>query len=112
MYEEAIAAHQKMAAADPALRWSLAQTYVLAGRRDEAREIAAEIGKEPAPMDTWGLAEIYTALGEKDEAFRWLEAGFDSRWTWMPWIEKSSALAPLRDDPRFQDLARRIGIPQ
>jgi len=94
------------------LRWSLGHTYAVAGRRDEAREIAAEIGKEPAPMDTWGLAEIYTALGEKDAAFRWLEAGFDSRWSWMPWLRKPRIFEPLHDDPRFQDLLRRIGVPQ
>ena len=111
MYEEAIAAHQKMAAADPTLRWSLGHTYALAGRGDEARKIAAELENEPEPMDLWGLAQIYTALGEKDEAFRWLEAGFDSRFSWMPWIERAAALAPLRDDPRFQDLQRRLNLP-
>ncbi len=112
MYEEAVAAHQKLVDTDPAWRWALPRTYALANRRDEAQEIAAEIEKEPGPFDTWGLAGFYTALGEKDEAFRWLEAGFDVRFSYMPWIERVGPLAPLRDDPRFQDLVRRIGIPQ
>jgi len=41
MYEEAIAVHQKMAAIYPAWKWSLVNTYALAGRRDEAQKILA-----------------------------------------------------------------------
>jgi hypothetical protein len=63
-------------------------------------------------MNDWGLAEIYAALGEKDQAFRWLEAGFKSRFSWMPWIDKNPRFAPLRDDPRFQDVLRRLNLPQ
>ncbi len=112
MLEEAIAAHRKAAAASPAVKWGLGHTYALAGRRDEARTIAAELKKKPTPMNAWGLAEIYAALGEKDEAFRWLEAGFKLRFSWMPWIEKEPAFAPLRDDPRFQELVRRMNLPK
>jgi len=112
MYEEAIAAHEKAAAASRAVRWGLGHTYALAGRKDEARKVAAELEKKPTPMDTWGLAEIYTALGQKDEAIGWLEEGFKLRFSWMPWIGRNPALAPLRGDPRFRDLLRRLDLPQ
>ncbi len=111
MYEEAIAAHQKAAAASRAVRWGLGHTYALAGRRDEARKVAAELEKEPTPMNAWGLAEIYTALGEKDEAFRWLETGFKLRFSWMPWIERNPAFEPLRDDATFQEMVHRLELP-
>ncbi len=111
MYEEAIAAHRKAATVSPAVRWPLGHTYALAGRRDEARKIAAELKKEVTPMNTWGLGEIYAALGEKDEAVRWLEEAFKLRFSWMPWIEKVPTLASLRDEPRFQDLVRRMKLP-
>ncbi len=112
MYEEAIAAHQKAAASSPALRWALGYTYAVAGRRDEARKVAAELKKQVTPMNAWGLAEIYTALGEKDEAFRWLEVAYERRFSWMPWLGKERAFEPLRSEPRFQDLLRRMKLPK
>ncbi|HSB63888.1 MAG TPA: protein kinase [Thermoanaerobaculia bacterium] len=111
-FEEAIAAHRRAVAASPALKWALGHTYATADRRPDALAVAAELEKSPAPMDVWGLAQIYTALGEKDAAFRWLEEGFRIRMVWMPWIENEIIFAPLRSDPRFGDLKRRIGVPE
>jgi TolB-like protein len=117
MYAEAIATHQKAAAASPSLQWGLGVTYALAGRRDEARRIAAELSKKPTPMDTWGLTQIYAALGEKDQAFRWLEEAYNRRFSFMPWINcpgvsERTFFGPLRDDPRFQDMVRRMKVPE
>ena len=108
-FEDAIAAHEKAAAASPATKWALGRTYALAGRREEAHKIAKELEKNPTPMDAWGLAEISTALGDKDSAFKWLEEARKRRFSWMLWIRGATPLAPLRSDPRFQDLERRIG---
>ena len=111
MYKEAIAVHQRLAAVRPAYGWCLARTYALAGRREEARKIAVELGKKPVPIYCWGLAQVYAALGDKDEAIRWLEQGYKIRFSFMPWIRQTPALAPLRSDPRFQDLVRRMNLP-
>jgi TolB-like protein/tRNA A-37 threonylcarbamoyl transferase component Bud32/Flp pilus assembly protein TadD len=111
MYAEAIAAHQKAAAVRPALRWALGVTYALAGRGDEARKLAAELKKKVTPMDAWGLAEVYAALGENDEAFRWLEAAYISRFSFIPWISRHRPLEPLRSDSRFPDQLRRMNLP-
>ena len=109
MYEEAIAAHQKAVAANPGWKWALAHTYALADRREEARQIAAEIEAENNPRNARSLAKIYTALGEKDEAFRWLETAYEYRLS--PWL-MIPPFEPLRDDPRLQDLLRRMNLPQ
>jgi tetratricopeptide (TPR) repeat protein len=111
MYEEAITAHQKAAAASNSWKWGLGYTYALAGRRDEARTVAAEM-KEAKRRDVLGLAEIYTALGERDKALHWLEVGYEARRDWIPWIGKNPNFEPLRDDPRFQDLLRRLNLPE
>jgi TolB-like protein/DNA-binding winged helix-turn-helix (wHTH) protein len=118
MGREAVEAQQK-AARDPAWRWALARTYALLGQNGKARNIASEIARKPSPMDQWGLAAIYTALGDNDEAFRWLEEAYKSRFSWLPWdhipgpsgtVSANDLFAPLRADPRFQDLGRRIGL--
>ena len=112
MYEEAIVAHQKAGAVDPDLGWLLGHTYAMAGRRDEALNVLAELGEEYQQRNAWGVAEIYAALGEKDEAFRWLEAAYEYRHNWIPWMGGNPNYGPLHDDPRFGDLLRRMNLPE
>ncbi len=112
MFSHAIACLEKAASNDPVLsRYALARTYALAGRKDDARRIAADLRKNPTRWDTYGLAMIYAALGETDEAFRWLEAMFVARHMYTPWIKVAPEFSPLRGDSRFNDLARRLKLP-
>jgi TolB-like protein/DNA-binding winged helix-turn-helix (wHTH) protein len=116
MYEEALASHRKAAAMDGAWKWPLGRTYAQMGRKADALAIAAEMRRNPGPMEQWGLAVIYASLGQKDEAFRWLEAAYRSHFSSLPWIRVPAAsghdlFAALRNDPRFDDLTRRIGPP-
>jgi tetratricopeptide (TPR) repeat protein len=115
MFKEAIAAHQKLSAAT-GWKWPLVRTYALAGRKDEARKMLTELLEgEPKPtgfLDGWDLGEVYAALGEKDEAFRWMEAAVEERNTFIPWMRENPNYAPLRSDPRFQDLVRRMKLPE
>jgi len=115
MFTEAIAAHQKLSAVSRPWRWALVRTYVQAGRKDEAMKILTQyLGERKATgaWDGWFLGEIYAALGEKDDAFRWLEEAVKERMTFIPWIRQNPAYAPLRTDPRFQDLVRRMKLPE
>jgi TolB-like protein/Tfp pilus assembly protein PilF len=115
MFAEAIATHRKLAEVDPAWRWSLVTTLAQSGPASEARQTLAKFFKEkPEATGAWAgwfLAEAYAALGEKDEAFRWLEAAYQERHSFLPWINDNPAYASLRSDPRFQDLRRRMGLP-
>ncbi len=54
------------------------------------------------------FAEIHAQLGEKDQAFEWLEKAYEERQGWLIWLKSQPHLDPLRDDPRFQDLLRRM----
>lgn len=112
MYDKAIAAHRKAAAADKAWRWPLGIAYARAGRRAEALALAAELKKEPTPMNAWGLAQIYTALGDKDQALHWLRVAYKSRFSFIPWLNSDPRFAALRSDPRFQELASHIRFPK
>ena len=87
--------------------------YATAGKRREAEDIIRrfrEISKTEYVM-AYHLALIYAALGEKDKAFAELEKAFAERDYLLPRIKVEPFLDPLRDDPRFQDLIKRMGLP-
>jgi hypothetical protein len=69
---------------------------------------------EPMPQSLGGtfLAQIYGALGLKDRAFEWLEQGFRTRDAFMPFVKVDPGFDPLRSDPRFDGLMRRMRFPQ
>jgi tetratricopeptide (TPR) repeat protein len=58
------------------------------------------------------LAAFYAELGDKERAFALLERAYQERDPWLPMDLAAPRLDPLRSDPRFQDLLRRIGLPQ
>ena len=60
----------------------------------------------------WMIAVAYTAIGETEEAFAWLERGYRGRDPVMIGLKANPNFDPLRSDPRFDDLLRRIGFPE
>jgi TolB-like protein/class 3 adenylate cyclase len=58
------------------------------------------------------IAMIYARIGETDEAFAWLERGYRERDPLMVGMMARPEYDPLRSDPRFDDLLRRIGFPE
>ena len=110
MYEEAVAEHRKAVAANPEWRWALATTFALAGRKAEARKLAAELEDENKPAHSFGLVVVYAALADKDKAFRWAEAAYRHRHPFTPWISTAAVFKPLQDDRRFDELVRRLNL--
>jgi hypothetical protein len=56
--------------------------------------------------------DLYTALGEREQAFAALERAYAAHDNQLQFLRANSNLDPLRADPRFQDLLRRVGLPQ
>ncbi len=110
-FDEALADHRQAVAVAPVYSFALGYTYALAGRRDEALAVAAELGRSEHVFNAWGLAEIYTALGDHDQALDWLEAAYAGRHSWMPWIDKASTFDALHGEPRFEELVRKMDLP-
>jgi TolB-like protein/Tfp pilus assembly protein PilF len=98
----------------PVYRSMLAYGYAQTGRIDEARKILGDvIQKAESDRASWqDVAGIYAALGEKDHAFAALEMAFQRRDGRLTMLLDHEGLAPLRSDPRFSDLVRRVGLPQ
>ena len=90
---------------------TLANIYTRLGEKDQAlawMEKAAQ-GNHISPL---AFAGIYTRLGENDKALALLEESFDERNMLLAWINVARLWDPLRDDPRFQDLLRRMKFPE
>jgi hypothetical protein len=49
-------------------------------------------------------------MGKKDEAFAWLEKSYEQHSPMMAWLEVDQRFDSLREEPRFQDLMRRVGL--
>jgi hypothetical protein len=58
------------------------------------------------------IAAVYVGLGDKDKAFEWLGKDFEARNGKLPEIRWQMQFEPLRDDPRFTDLLKRMNLPQ
>jgi Flp pilus assembly protein TadD len=114
MYDEAIAAFQRaieLSGHNGAFDSNLAYVYAVSGRRDEAKKIMRSLEKrlDQNPSADANVALIYVALGDPDQAMNWLNKAYEARFN--PSILLRPGFDPLRSDPRFQDLMRRIGLP-
>jgi hypothetical protein len=58
------------------------------------------------------LANVYIGLGDRERAFVWLEKAYQERSNYIAYIKTFPIVDPLRSDPRFADLMRRIGLAQ
>jgi hypothetical protein len=56
------------------------------------------------------LAPVYAQLGDREQAFSCLEKAYEKHEDWIITILVDPELDPLRSDPRFQELVRRIGL--
>jgi TolB-like protein/DNA-binding winged helix-turn-helix (wHTH) protein/Flp pilus assembly protein TadD len=91
----------------------LAHAYAVSGKAREAKRILEEL-KQPSGrsyVDPWAIALVYAGLGEKDRAMEWLEKAYRNRDHDMAYCKVWPQFDPLRSDPRFQDLLRRMNFP-
>jgi serine/threonine-protein kinase len=115
MYEQAIAAcHQAVvfSADAPARAVGLGQAYALAGENSEARKVLEGLRKVPTRsyVPPFFLAKLSVALGDHEQALTWLEESYAEHDPYLAWLKVERGFDPLRVDPRFQDLMRRVGF--
>ena len=82
--------------------------YANAGLINEAVNLLERMND---PIETSFKALTYANLGENDKAFEWLEITYKNHSTNMYCINIDPDFDPIRNDPRFQDLIKRLGIP-
>jgi serine/threonine protein kinase/Tol biopolymer transport system component/tetratricopeptide (TPR) repeat protein len=88
--------------------------YALAssGRKEMALQIVERLKKLSQEMyvSPYFIALIYTGLGNHEAAFEWLEKACESRDEWMLWLGTEPKFDPIRSDPRFEGLLKRVGL--
>jgi adenylate cyclase len=115
-YAEAIAAFQKAISLFPGgssiAEAELAHTYAVSGNREAAQKIIAELQElaKSKYVSSYQIAAIYAGLGEKDQAFAWLEKAYEERSDGLVNLRADQRFDNLRSDPRYKDLAHRIGL--
>jgi TolB-like protein/DNA-binding winged helix-turn-helix (wHTH) protein/Flp pilus assembly protein TadD len=89
---------------------ALRSTFESSGTRAYWQKVL-QLTEGEHPPYYYACARISIILGNKDDAFRWLNKAYQEHSVWMNWIKVDPALDPLRSDPRFQDLLRRMNLP-
>ena len=74
----------------------------------EARQAQRKAGY----LSAYKIAELYADLGDKEQAFRWLNTAYQERDGKVESLKVDFLLDPLRSDPRFAELVRKMGLPQ
>jgi TolB-like protein/Tfp pilus assembly protein PilF len=115
-YDEAIVEFRQvlnLSAGKPLGIAALAHAYALSGKRAEAQKLLAELQElsKQRFVSPASVALIYVALGDKDQAFTWLEKAEKERDGILVRLKVDSRYDSLRSDPRFADLAKRVGLP-
>ena len=90
----------------------LARAYGHAGRRSEALRLINELNRrrQKEYVPTAPFVQAYVGLGDYDQAFAWFERAYQEKSNILQWIKVEPFPDAVCNDPRFQDLLRRVGL--
>jgi uncharacterized protein (TIGR02996 family) len=90
----------------------LATAHAHAGHRAEALRLLRELKqrRESGYVQATSFINPYLGLGNYDEAFVWFDRAYQERSGILQWVKVHPFFDPVRDDPRFKDLVRRVGL--
>jgi serine/threonine-protein kinase len=109
---EEFLASAELSEGDPRSHAGLGHAYALAGREADARAVLGALteGARGLTVSSHAIAVIHVALGEHREAFEWLDRACREHDRALVWAKVHPRLDPLRSDPRFQDILKRVGF--
>jgi len=115
-YEEAIAEGEKgvnFSGGSPLMRAALAHTLGTAGRTKDAVQILDELTKlaQQKYVAPYFFAGIHIGLGENQRALEYLEKSYEEHSHWLIYLPLDPSMDALRDNPGFQSLMQRVGVP-
>ena len=91
----------------------LGYSHARLGERKESLQVieALKAASKQSFVPALFVALVYAGLEDKDQAFTWLEKAHEERFNRLAYLKVEALWDPLRSDPRFADLLRRVGIP-
>lgn len=112
-FDEAIAALRTAMQKEPGNVFSVAALiYGLghAGREKEAKRLLEQLIKEYEYVPFWFLAMAWVGLSEKERALEALEQAFHNHEPCMVSLKVDAIFGPLREEKRFKDMVRAVGL--
>jgi eukaryotic-like serine/threonine-protein kinase len=99
---------------NPETKAALGHAYAIAGQKKKAIAALNELKTESARryVSPVLITQISVGLEDWDEAFKQLEKAYEQRSTDLIWIKTKPVFDPIRSDPRYNDICRRIGFPK
>ncbi len=116
-YREAIStleAGRKIDPNWPLMLSELAYAHAAAGNHEVARQILTELEllARRRYVDAVPLALVYLRMGDRGTAFSYLDKAYTDRSSSIPWVRAEPRFDPVRSDPRYLGLLKRIGLDQ
>lgn len=114
-YDDAVAASESarnLSDGHPATLAALVHIFAAAGRNEEAREALNKLEERARRqhVSRFWLALAYAGVGQTGAALDELYKAYEQRDVILVWLGTEPRLDTLRDEPRFADLLRRIGL--
>jgi TolB-like protein/DNA-binding winged helix-turn-helix (wHTH) protein/Tfp pilus assembly protein PilF len=116
-YDQAIAHLQKardLTHGASLMSAGLARGYALAGRREQAQQSLRELQLRGMHhyVSPYGLAQVYAALGDKSGALDMLDRAVNEHAFEVLFLRVDRSFDSLHENPRFEELLKRVGFPQ
>ena len=92
-------------------RFLIALAHYVRGDRNAADAALSELIQYGRDTLAYQIAEVYAVRADTDKAFEWLQISYDNHDTGMLAILVDPLLQGLRDDPRYKELAAKLGLP-
>jgi eukaryotic-like serine/threonine-protein kinase len=112
--EEAARKSVKIAPTNSTANSSLGYSLARAGKLTEARAVVDEMIRASSEryVSACAIALVFDGLGDQEKTFAWLERAFQEHDTRLIFLKADPKWSSLRSDPRFQEMVRRVGLPQ
>jgi len=111
MFQEALSALQK-SFPGPLRAASIAHAFAASGNRPAAEKILEELlaDSKKKYVSPYDIAVTYAGLDDKERVFEWLNKAYEEHSAFMVYMNSDPRFKPLRPEPRFRDLLRRMGL--
>jgi tetratricopeptide (TPR) repeat protein len=93
------------------IKADIARALLALGRRAEALKVLRAMERHVGQHYALPIASVYVALGDRDAMLRWLEKAYNARSSNMAYLATEPIWEPVRADPRFAEMMKRVGVP-